>query len=91
MNDKITTISTKNLDAMIADNYVKLAIFNRKQSPYGWTKRDLRRSPYGVDFHEFDEQYVKYQVSFVYSVFPDEEINELITKVNKYYEKNKCK
>jgi len=91
MNDKIKTISTKNLDAMIADNYVKLAIFNRKESPYGWTKRDLRRSPYGVDFHEFDEEYVKYQVSFVYSVFPDEEINELIRKVNKYYEKNKCK
>jgi len=74
MKDKIKYISTKNLDAMIADNYIKLAIFNRKESPYGWTKRDLRRSPYGVDFHEFDED--------------DEEIKELITKVNKYYEKN---
>jgi len=91
MNDKIKKISTKKLDAMIAENYDKLAIFNRKESPYGWTKRDLRRSPYGVDFDEFDYEYIKRQVSFVYSVFPDKEINELITKVNKYYEKNKCK
>ena len=33
MNDKIKTISTKNLDAMIADNYVKLAIFNKLDFP----------------------------------------------------------
>ena len=88
MKDKIKYITTKHLDAMIADDYIKLAIFNRKNSPYGWTKRELKRSPYGVDFHEFDYEYVKYHISFVYSVFPDEEINELITKVNKYYEKN---
>ena len=42
----------------------------------------------GVDIEEFDFDYVKSVVNHVYSVFPDEEIKELITKVNKYYEKN---
>jgi len=88
MNDKIKYITTKHLDAMIGEDYIKLAIFQRNKSPYGWTKRELRSSPYGVDFHEFDYEYVKNHVRDVYSVFPDEEIKELINKVNKYYEKN---
>jgi len=88
MKDKIKYITTKHLDAMIGDDYIKLAVFWNKKSPYGWTKRDLRVSPFGVDIEEFDFDYVNKYVKEVYSVFPDEEINELITKVNKYYEKN---
>ena len=79
---------TDHLDAMIGEDYVKLAIFNKKKSPYGWTKRELRSSPFGVEIEEFNFDYVKKYVSEVYSVFPDEEIKELINKVNKYYEKN---
>ena len=88
MKDKIKYITTKHLDAMIGDDYVKLAVFQRKNSPYGWSKRELRVSPFGVDLEEFDFNYVKKYVNEVYSIFPDEEIKELITKVNKYYEKN---
>ncbi len=88
MKDKIKYITTDSLDAMIGDDYIKIAVFNKKKSPYGWTKRELRYSPYGVDIEEFNFDYVKSIVKEVYSVFPDEEIKELITKVNKYYEKN---
>ena len=88
MNDKIKYIMTEHLDAMIGEDFIKLAVFYKTKSPYGWTKRDLRISPYGVDIEEFDFDYVKKYVDEAYSVFPDEEIKELITKVNKYYEKN---
>ena len=88
MKDKIKYITTDSLDAMIGDDYIKVAVFNKKKSPYGWTKRQLMYTPYGIDIEEFDFDYVKSVVKEVYSVFPDEEIKELITKVNKYYEKN---
>ncbi len=88
MKDKIKYITTDSLDAMSGDDSSNRAVFNKKKSPYGWTKRELRYSPYGVDIEEFDFNYVKSIVEEVYSVFPDEEIKELITKVNKYYETN---
>ena len=50
----------------------------------------MRISPYGIDIEEFNFDYVKKYVDEAYSVFPDKEIKELITKVNKHYEnKNK--
>ena len=84
--NNVTYISTKNLDAMIL-NYgrdMKLQIFNSYHSPYGWDKRDLIVSHYGVKPNEFTFDYVKNKVDEVYSTFPIEEIHELLTKVKKF-------
>ena len=83
-------ISTSHLDAVIVENdYIKVIVYNKKDSPYGWTKRQLMYSALGVDEQDFNYNYVKSAIDEVFSVFPYEEIDELLTKVNKYYEKNK--
>jgi hypothetical protein len=41
-------------------------------------------SPLGVKTKAFTYDYVSNKVDEVYSTFPNEEIHELITKVNKY-------
>ena len=86
MHDSIEKyIITNNLDAIIyKDGGMKLCIFNKYHSPYGWDKRDLVLSHFGVEAKEFTFDYVKNKVDEVYSTFPNEEIHELITKVNKY-------
>ena len=84
--NNVTYISTKNLDAMIL-NYgrdMKLQIFNSYHSPYGYDKRDLIVSHYGVKPNEFTFDYVKNKVDEVYSTFPNEEIHELFNKIKKY-------
>tara|TARA_Y100001958_G_C20731784_1_gene224390 strand:+ start:248 stop:514 length:267 start_codon:yes stop_codon:yes gene_type:complete len=84
--NNVTYISTKNLDAMIL-NYgrdMKLQIFNSYHSPYGYDKRDLIVSHYGVKPNEFTFDYVKDKVDEVYSTFPNEEIHELFNKIKKY-------
>ncbi len=76
---------TKHLDAMIFnDGGIKLAIFKAYHSPYGWDKRELIVSHFGVEDDEFTYDYVSNKVDEVYSTFPNEEIDELITKVKKY-------
>jgi len=83
MNNKY--ISTKYLDAIILDDdYIKLVINKVQKSPYGYTKRDLILSPFGVKTKAFTYDYVSNKVDEVYSTFPNDEIHELITKVNKY-------
>ena len=78
-------ISTKYLDAIILDDdYIKLVINKVQKSPYGWTKRDLISSPYGVKTKAFTYDFVSNKVDEVYSTFHKDEIHELITKVNKY-------
>ena len=78
-------ISTKYLDAIILDDdYIKLVINRVQKSPYGWTKRDLLSSPCGVKTKAFTYDFVSNKVDEVYSTFPNEEIHELITKLNKY-------
>ena len=84
--NNVTYISTKNLDAMIL-NYgrdMKLQIFNSYHSPYGYDKRDLIVSHYGVKPNEFTYDYVSNKVDEVYSTFPNEEIHELFNKIKKY-------
>ncbi len=89
---EIKYISTDNLDAVIVEgDYIKIIVYNKVKSPYGWTKRNMRHSAYGVDEKEFNYDYIKKAVDKVYSIFPDEEINKLITKVNKFYDKSKNK
>jgi hypothetical protein len=83
MNNKY--ISTKYLDAILLDDdYIKLVINRVQKSPYGWTKRELILSPFGVKTKAFTYSYVSNKVDEVYSTFPNEEIDELLTKLNEY-------
>ena len=78
-------ISTKSLGACIyGDKSVKLFIWNNVKSPYGYTKRNLLSAEFAVEAKEFTFDYVKSKVDEVYSTFPNEEIHELLNKVQKY-------
>ena len=78
-------IITDNLNAIIyKDGDMKLQIFNKTKSPYGWEPRNLIVSHYGVQANEFTYEYVSNKVDEVYSTFPNEEIHELITKIKQY-------
>ena len=86
--NNVTYIQTRHLDAMIL-NYgrdMKLAIYKAYHSPYGYDKRDLIVSHYGVKPNEFTYDYVSNKVDEVYSTFPNEEIHELLNKVKQYYD-----
>jgi len=78
-------IITDNLDAIIyKDGDMKLQIFNKTKSPYGWSPRKLIVSHYAVQANEFTYDYVSNKVDEVYSTFPNEEIHELMTKIKQY-------
>jgi len=82
--NNIKHIQTKHLDAMIFnDGGMKLAIYRAYHSPYGYDKRDLVVSHYSVQPKEFTYDYVSDKVDEVYSTFPNEEIHELLNKVQK--------
>ena len=86
MHESIETyIMTNNLDAIVyKDSDMKLQIFNKTKSPYGWSPRKLIVSHYSVQANEFTFDYVKDKVDEVYSTFPNEEIHELLNKVKQY-------
>ena len=86
MHESIETyIQTDNLTAIIyKDSDMKLEIYNKYKSPYGWSPRKLIVSHYGVQAKAFTYDYVSNKVDEVYSTFPNEEIHELMTKINKY-------
>ncbi len=86
MHESIETyIYTDNLDAIIYKaGGMKLCIYNKYHSPYGWDKRDLICAHYGVADKEFTWEYIKEKVDEVYSTFPNREIDELITKIKNY-------
>ena len=85
MNNNIKYIMTKHLDAMIFnDGGMKLAIYKAYHSPYGWDKRELVVSHYGVEDKEFTYDYVSDKVDEVYSTFDKDEIDELLNKVKQY-------
>ena len=78
-------INTNNLTAIIYDDGdVKLQIYNTYKSPYGWSPRKLVVSHFSVQANEFTFDYVKSQVDEVYSTFSNDEVHELLNKVNKY-------
>ena len=80
-------VNTDNLTAIIYhDGDMKLQIYNKYKSPYGWSPRKLVVSHLSVKANEFTFDYVKSQVDEVYSTFSNEEIHELINKVKKYNE-----
>ena len=83
--NNIKYIQTRHLDAMIFDDGgMKLAIYKAYHSPYGWDKRDLVVSHYGVEDKEFTYDYVSDKVDEVYSTFDKDEIDELLNKVQQY-------
>ncbi len=82
---EIKYISTNNLTAVIVEgDFIKIVVYNKKKSPYGWTKREMRHSAFGVNEEDFNYNYVRKAVDKVYTKFPYEEIDELIIKVNKW-------
>ena len=88
--NKTKYISTNNLTAIInKGNYIKVIVYTQTKSPYGWTKREMRHAPFGVDEKDFDYNYIKKAVDEVFNTFPDNQIKELIKKVNQYYDKIK--
>ena len=83
--NNIKYIQTRHLDAMIFDEGgMKLAIYKAYHSPYGYDKRDLIVSHYGVKDNEFTYEYVSNKVDEVYSTFNKKEIDKLIIKIQKY-------
>ena len=84
-NSSKVRVSTKSLGACIyGDKSVKLFIWNNVKSPYGYTKRNLLSAEFAVEAKEFTFDYVKSKVDEVYSTFPNEEIHELLNKVQEY-------
>ena len=80
-----TYIHTEDLEAILyKDGDLKLTIYKSKRSPYGYTRRDLVSSDYGVSSKEFTFDYVKSKVDEVYSTFPNKEIDELLNKIKVY-------
>ena len=78
-------VSTNSLGACIySDKSVKLFIYDNIKSPYGWTNKQLLSAEFAVEANEFTFDYVKSKVDEVYSTFSNEEIHELLNKVNEY-------
>ena len=83
--NNVKYIQTRHLDAMIFDEGgMKLAIYKAYHSPYGYDKRDLIVSHYGVEDNEFTYEYVSNKVDEVYSTFNKKEIDKLIIKIQEY-------
>jgi len=78
-------IHTRYLEAIIYDDdKLKLSVYSIRKSPYGWSPRELRASFLAVSQKEFTYDYVSNKVDEVYSIFPNEEIHELLTKIKEY-------
>ena len=78
-------VNTDNLTAIIYnDGDMKLQIYNKYKSPYGWSPRELVVSHLSVKANEFTFDYVKSKVDEVYSTFQNKEIHELLNKVQEY-------
>ena len=78
-------IHTKYLEAIIYDDGdLKLSVYSIRKSPYGWSPRELLASFVAVSPNEFTYDYVSNKVDEVYSTFPNEEIDELLTKLKQY-------
>ena len=74
--------NTDNLTAInYGDGSIKLQIFNKHKSPYGYSPRNLVVSLFGISIKDFTYNYVQSEVGKVYSTFNYEEIDELLTKL----------
>ena len=69
-------IQTDNLTAInYGDGNIKLKIYNKHKSPYGYSPRDLICSLFGVSLKDFTYKYVQLEVDKVYSTFNYDEID----------------
>ena len=83
-NNNMKYIQTDNLTIIdYGDGGVKLQIYNKYKSPYGWSPRKLIVSHMGKPLKEITYNYVQQEVDKVYSTFNYDEIHELINKINK--------
>ncbi len=79
--------NTNNLTVInYGDGNVKLQIYNKSKSPYGYSPRSLIVSLFGISLKDFTYNYVQSEVDKVYSTFNYDEIHELLNKLN--YENN---
>jgi len=75
--------NTNNLTVInYGDGNVKLQIYNKSKSPYGYSPRSLIVSLFGISLKDFTYNYVQSEVDKVYSTFNYEEIDELLNKLN---------
>ena len=81
--ENLKYISTDHLTIVVAKDYVKLQLFNAGRSPYGYNKRDLISSPFGIKHKELTYSYVENEVDKTYSKFDKKEIKELLKKFKK--------
>ena len=66
--------------------YMKIAVYIKMDSPYGWTKRELKHTPFGFERKDFKHTndirlYIEDAVSQVYNKFPQEDIDEFYNEV----------
>ena len=85
-------INTKHLSMSIAKidekwDWMKISVYSIENSPYGWTKRNLIYSPFGLEikhvksFHDI-KRYIQKAVYKIYDgEFPQEEIRELLNGI----------
>ena len=86
-------INTKNLSMSIAKKdeigweWMKVSVYSNEDSPYGWTKRELIHSPFGLDTKDVEslhdiEMYIRKAIYRVYTFeFPESEIKELLNEI----------
>jgi len=85
-------INTKHLSMSIAKidkewEWMKVSVYSINNSPYGWTKRELRYSPFGLDNKDVEslqdiEMYIREAIYRVYTFeFPENEIEELLNEI----------
>ena len=81
-NNNMKYTNTNNLTVInYGDGNVKLQIYNKSKSPYGYSPRSLIVSLFGISLKDFTYNYVQTEVDKVYSTFNYDEIHELITKL----------
>jgi hypothetical protein len=82
-NNNMKYTNTNNLTVInYGDGNVKLQIYNKSKSPYGYSPRNLIVSLFGISLKDFTYNYVQQEVDKVYSTFNYEEIDELLNKLN---------
>ena len=65
---EIKYISTNSLTAVIVEgDYIKVIVYNKEKSPYGWTKRKIMHAPRGVNEKDFNYDYIRKAVDAVYT------------------------
>ena len=75
--------NTNNLTVInYGDGNVKLQIYNKSKSPYGYSPRSLIVSLFGISLKDFTYNYIQSEVDKVYSTFNYDEIDELLNKLN---------